>query len=109
MIAFFFVLQIFIVIFQTKEVWEPTAPPAEEIEHADENEGSRLMDTPRRQSLMASDGGKRSHSDWNVTMGEASKRLRHNCLQTIDQNANKILSLEQVCFRQLFPCKLCMQ
>jgi hypothetical protein len=83
-------------------VWEPTAPPAEELEHADENESSRLMDTPRRQSLMASEGGKRSHSDWNVTMGEASKRLRHNCLQTIDQNANKILSLEQVCYRNYF-------
>ncbi|XP_059475874.1 BTB/POZ domain-containing protein 1-like [Neocloeon triangulifer] len=82
---------------QMKEVLEPTAPPAEDLE-ADETEGSRLMDSPRRRSLMATagDGGRRSNSDWNVAMGEASTRLRHNCLQTIDQHANDVLALEQL-------------
>lgn len=81
-----------------RDVWLPTAPPAEDVD-SDVEEGASLMrqissdsqtpiiSPPARPSSWQSDDERR--------MGEACRRLKYNCLQVIDQHADDILGLEQ--------------
>ncbi|XP_065352258.1 BTB/POZ domain-containing protein 3-like isoform X2 [Cloeon dipterum] len=80
---------------ETNEIFEPSAPPAYELVMSGESESSSLINGPHTLSdeqVGTSDG---STPDCKMFMGEASRRLRHNCLQTMDQFANEILALEQ--------------
>jgi hypothetical protein len=62
-----------------------------------------IVTPPRRGS--SSFGGSTVVSE-SRPLGEACRRLRHNCLQIIDQNADLILTLEQVSYvtNQIFKC-----
>ncbi|CAB3371384.1 Hypothetical predicted protein [Cloeon dipterum] len=80
---------------ETNEIFEPSAPPAYELVINGESESSSLINGPQTLSDEQVGASNGSTPDCKMFMGEASRRLRHNCFQTMDQFANEILALEQ--------------